>query len=81
MSIRLSTAVDVLITAVSADTSEGEVAAAFLRHTRMSTTRATEVAGLVVTGQMVQVELHSQQSADTLAQALRDAGLSVTVKK
>jgi hypothetical protein len=80
MSIRLPTAVDVLITAVSPGTSKDEVATALLRHTEMNAVRATEVAGLILAGQQVQIELHSQQTANLLAQDLRNMGATVTVK-
>jgi len=81
MSIRLSTAIDVLITAVSAGTSKDELATAILRHTKMNAVRTTEVAGLILAGQKVQIELHSQQIADHLADDLRHAGATVTIKK
>jgi hypothetical protein len=81
MSIRLSTAVDVLITAPGPTASEDQVTAALLRHTKADAARAAEWASMILTGKKVCFEYHSDQSAAALAEELRSMGMTVTIQK
>ncbi len=81
MSIRLSTAVDVLITACGPTASKDEVTAALLRHTKANSGRAAELASLILAGQKVSFEFHSEQSAVSLSEDLRNMGMTVTIQK
>ena len=81
MSIRLSTAVDVLITAPGATASKDEITAALLRHTKADAVQAAEWAALIVAGKKVCFEYHSEQTAAAIAEELRSMGMTVLIQK
>ena len=81
VSIRLSTAVDVLISAASPVASKDEVTTALLKHTKLSPSRAAELASRILAGQKVCFEFHSDEAALTFAEALRGLGMTVRVQK
>jgi hypothetical protein len=75
MTIRLASAVDVVITGAKFGTSRETIVEAIQAHTRLSVTRATEVAELILRNQRVGIELPSKQAADLMLQDLQRAGL------
>ena len=79
--IRPANAVDVLISGFTGQAAQEHLTSIILRHTKMSSERATETASMVLAGQKVMFQMGSQASADSMADELRASCFIVSVAK